>query len=127
LPIDKISPAEQQDYLQFRSQYLNLWRRFFDPVGVRLSINKNQVRIDTYILPLLRNNRYDELRAFTGGGTTTLDPAAIPPTALLQFLAHLSPDTPMGNSPFGDWAMVRLDDSPLLDKLAEFWIRQQWI
>ena len=35
LPIDKITPAEQQEYHQFRTAYLNLWRQYFDPVGMR--------------------------------------------------------------------------------------------
>src|SRR5262249_1250655 len=28
LPIDKVTPQENQEYLQFRSEYLNLWRQF---------------------------------------------------------------------------------------------------
>src|SRR5262249_42056795 len=43
LPIDKITEGEQREYEQFRQQYLGLWRQFFDPIGMRLGIGKEQV------------------------------------------------------------------------------------
>ncbi len=36
LPIDSVSPAEEREYNEFRQQYLDLWRRYFDPVGMRI-------------------------------------------------------------------------------------------
>lgn len=142
LPIDKITPAEEQDYLRFRGEYMGLWRRFFDPIGMRVSLHDNQVRLDTYILPLIQNTQYNELRQRTGGGTTPLDPAQISPATLVQILAHIAPDAPerrglegvlesvvpvkgKGLAWLGDWFLVRLDDSPVYAKMADLWLRQE--
>jgi hypothetical protein len=75
-----------------------------------------------------RNGLYGDLRQRSGGGTTRLDPAAIPPTALVQWLTHVSPDAKRwytSRNSLGDWALVRLEDDARLRELADFWVRQQ--
>ena len=39
LPIDKISEVERDEYGRFRAEYLGLWRQYFDPIGMRFSID----------------------------------------------------------------------------------------
>jgi hypothetical protein len=127
LPIDRVSVQEERDYGVFRARYLGLWRRYFDPVGMRFTLGEKRVRVETYILPLIRSSEYNSLRAWAGGGTTALDPAAISPRTLFQVLAHIAPDRRGGEkAPVGDWLVFRWDDGPAYRRLAEFWVRQKW-
>lgn len=145
LPIDKVTPAEAESYRQFRLQYLGLWRQYFDPIGMRIALDDKRVKLDTYILPLVANSQYNELRRVTGAGTIALNPAAIAPTTLVQYLMHLSPDvrergTLLGFfggdvrggaghdlmsmilsalDPVGNWMLIRADDSAAYGKLFD--------
>src|SRR5437879_891510 len=134
LPIDKITEQEQAEYTRFRGEYMNLWRQYFDPVGMRLKMTDGRVKLETYILPLIENTSYNELRRFTGRGTTTLDPAQRSPRTVALFVQHLAQDFEFvrgwGGGSFaelflpavnflGDWFLVRVDDSPIYAKLAK--------
>jgi hypothetical protein len=118
LPIDKVTRREAADYENFRRDYLRLWRRFFDPVGLRLGLGEKQTRLEAYILPLIQSDEYTQLRAWTAGGTAKLDLGAIPATTLLQAFFHLNPDkqgdfvTPAVKPAFGDFALLRFEDGP---------------
>jgi hypothetical protein len=131
LPLDRVTRREAEDYRAFREEYMQQWRRFFDPVGMRVSLGPKEVRLETYILPLIQNTRYNELRVWTDGGTTRLDLSALTAPTLFQYLAHLAPEQrqlPVGTNrqaALGDWLLVRLDDSPLYAKLAGLWVRRE--
>jgi hypothetical protein len=131
LPMDKVTPSEEEEYRRFREGYLQLWRRYFDPVGMRFFLDGERLRLETFILPLIRSSEYDGLRQWMGDGTTTLDTAAIPAQSLLYFKAHLSPQqrNPFGrdntNKALGHWVMLRIDDNAVLGTLANLWIHQQ--
>ncbi len=142
--IEKVTEREAEAYRQFRLQYLGLWRQYFDPIGMRISVTDERVKLDTYILPLIENSSYNELRRVTGNGTITLEPGKISPKTLIQFVMHLSPavgdrgeliglfnqqwgvarDSDLMSligwalDPVGKWFIVRLDDSPVYSKLA---------
>ncbi len=133
LPIDKITRAEEQEYLQFRTQYMQLWRQFFDPIGMRFALSKERVRIDTYILPLIQSSQYWSLRQFADGGTTKLDLSQFPATTLVQGTLHMSPwvrrsveDFISGKAGAGSWFLVRVDDSAAFRKLADLWVRREF-
>jgi hypothetical protein len=143
VPIDLVTPREEQEYNAFRLEYLGLWRNYFDPIGMRLSLKGDQVRWETYILPLVRNSRYNELRQWVGGSAIQFDPAVFGDKTFVQFLMKLSPmirefggfsdrpglDAVLMNavlkSWIGDWFTIRLDDSPIYGQLLESLIRQQ--
>ncbi len=147
LPIDKVTEGEARQYDQFRREYLGLWRQYFDPIGMRFSLKEGQIKLDTYILPLVQNSQYNELRRVTGGGTVSLDVNAIGPSTILQYMMHLSPAVQRreellgfgrgrgemdlgtllawGLDPIGKWAMIRLDDSPVYGKLLEMMERAE--
>ena len=141
LPIDFVSPIEAREYENFRLQYLGLWRQFFDPIGMRLAINKDEVCWETYILPLVKNTQYNELRRVTGSSGLKFDPAVFSDKTLAQFLVHLSPEAfNFGGRQFGiqdlmidialrswlgDWATIRLDDSAIYATLLEAYIRRE--
>ncbi len=143
IPIDKVTQNEAREYSMFRDQYMGLWRQFFDPIGIRLSLAKDQVKTEIYILPLVRTPQYNELRRVAGNGTIKLDSSFFSDKALVQYLMHLSPDLwdhggifggGFGDSMItdlalrswlGDWFTVRLDDSPVYGKLLERHIRRE--
>ncbi|MBV9123496.1 MAG: hypothetical protein JO112_09075, partial [Planctomycetes bacterium] len=132
LPIDKVTEAERREYLDFRQDYLNLWRRYFDPVGMRVSLNDRKIRLETYVLPLIQEQDYIGLRHLAGDGTCRLDPASIPPDALVQGTFHLSPwarglmefyltkENEVDNS-----LVIRLGDSQVFRRVAELMIREE--
>ena len=141
LPIDKVTPTEQQEYENFRRDYMGLWRQFFDPIGMRFSLKQKEIRWETYVLPLVQTSQYNELRRLTGNGTIKLESGQISPQALVQFFAHLSPqaderknlgdmmrmfarDIP-GMNWLGNWFSVRLDDSAVYARLLEHHIRAE--
>jgi hypothetical protein len=145
VPIDLVTPREEQEYNAFRLEYLGLWRNYFDPIGMRLSLRGDQVRWETYILPLVRNSRYNELRQWAGGGAIKFDPAVFGDKTFVQFLMNMGPivrefggfsdgpgwDAILMNAALkswiGDWFTIRLDDSPLYGQLLESLIRQQLV
>jgi hypothetical protein len=116
LPIDKISRFEEQTYGDFRQEYLRLWQRFFDPVGVRFALDERKIKLEVYILPMINNAEYSNLRWLTGENVTKLDLGSLSPRSLLQHTMSLR----FLND--GGWALIRLDDSRKLARLAEWWI-----
>jgi hypothetical protein len=134
LPIDHVTRREADEYGRFRQQYLGLWRQYFDPVGVRLKLDGRRVRVETYILPVIRSREYEDLRQLAGGAGV---PAGVsPPTGrtVVQMVGYLSPTArerqsvgqlagSLGGGPgaqwLGDWWVLRFDDSPVYGQLYE--------
>ncbi|MBI1830602.1 MAG: hypothetical protein HYR84_04025 [Planctomycetes bacterium] len=144
IPIDNVTRQEAQEYGWFRDQYMGLWRNFFDPIGIRLSMSKEQVKTEIYILPLVRTTQYNELRRIAGNGTVKIDASMFSDKTLFKYLMHISPQAwdgelfgpgggPGANlmvdlalrSWLGDWFAIRLDDSPVYAKLLEAHIRRE--
>lgn len=141
LPIDLVTEQEARDYERFRLEYLGLWRQYFDPIGMRVALRGEQVKLDTYILPLIKSSTYNQLRDRTGAGTTVLDTARMPGDTLVQFLMHINPTAPErrellsllanvggkvpGTEWLGDWLMIRLQDGEALAKLAMLLMQAQ--
>jgi hypothetical protein len=74
LPIDKVTPAEARDYARFRDEYAKLWRTYFDPIGLRLSLDDRRVRVETHIVPLAASEQYRALRDWAGMGKFPFEP-----------------------------------------------------
>jgi hypothetical protein len=141
LPIDKVTQTEADEYNRFRLEYLGLWRQYFDPIGMRVAMKEGQVQLDTYILPLIENTTYNQLRRVTGEKTVRLDPARISDKTLFQYMMRLNSDLNARASlflgrggrdgldlitmlawamdPVGEWFLIRLDDSPVYEKLVK--------
>jgi hypothetical protein len=139
LPLEQVTTTEAAEYERFRQEYLGLWRQYFDPIGMRVSLRDGKVRLDTYILPLIENSSYNQLRRITGGKSVRYDPASLSAKTLLQYVLRLSDDVndrgawlggpgrggeslPMmlawsALDPVGDWFLFRLDDGPAYEKL----------
>lgn len=125
LPIDKITPTEEREYSRFRNQYLGLWRQYFDPVGIRLQLNDQRVRVETYILPLVASSQYRFLRNFSGNGVSTFDLSHVGKQTLLQWFARLDPNQLFGLKGIGDQITIRLDDHAIFDRWLELYLRRQ--
>jgi hypothetical protein len=129
LPIDRVTKAEAEEYERFRTGYLNQWRRYFDPIGIRVKLTEGEMRVETYILPLVENSQYNELRRWAGNGTATFDAGMLSSKTVVQWFAHLAPELrgmiPDNGKALGDWLFVRLDDSPLYGRIAQLWMQHQ--
>jgi hypothetical protein len=130
MSLDNVTPREAADYKNFRTEYLNLWRRYFDPVGMRFSLRDSRVRVETYILPLIDGNGYAGLRSATGEGTTQLDAVSLSPKTLMQWTHHVGPLMRFLESghdgAFGDQFFLRCDDSRKYRELGRLWIQHDF-
>jgi hypothetical protein len=120
LPLDRVTPQEKEDYDRFREDYIRLWRRYFDPVGLRLALSEKEVRMEAYILPLIQSSAYNDLRWLSGGKGVRYEPPTSGQT-VGQFQIHL--DVRDDQTGLGNWLAVRLDDGPALREMTE---RQVW-
>jgi hypothetical protein len=123
LPISRVTPQEERDYRAFREQYLGLWRRFFDPVGMRFTFGDKQVRVETYILPLIQSSQYNDLRAMAGNTTTRFERKRLLPHTVAQFL--VSADNRYMQEVLDNWIAFRLDDSPVFRRRLELQILRE--
>lgn len=87
----KVSPEEKKLYEGFAREYKRYWRRYIDPVGVRLIGTDDDLSVETLVLPLIENSIYNTLREFTGGEATGRA-APLPPDALGAMTLHWSPE-----------------------------------
>ncbi len=69
LPLTTVSEAEKAAYDAFRTQYQDYWRRFVDPIGVRIDLDvpSRRLAFDMTIMPLISGTKYDELAELSGG------------------------------------------------------------
>lgn len=78
IPVDAVSDREAQAYRQFLSQYNSFWRRFFDPIAIRIQLAPDQYRVETIILPLIDNSIYTALARTLGGQPQPLETTRVP-------------------------------------------------
>lgn len=121
IPIDKVTRTESQQYERFRQNYLRLWRRYFDPIGIRFSWVRDEIKLETYVLPLINNSRYNELSGMSGGKPIDAIPAKLPPQTVFHSLFQVRLD---GFFPI-KWYSIHLEDTPILSEAAGWWIKQQ--
>lgn len=85
-----VSQNDVAEYRVFKQEYERFWRQFIDPVGIRIAMGKNNIELDTLILPLINNSVYDSLRETLGPEKTkAAKPLALPKETLLCISANL--------------------------------------
>jgi hypothetical protein len=135
IPIDRVTEKEEQSYQQFRQQYQGPNSVAPGLVAMRFTVKSSQVQVQAFLLPLLKSKEYQDLEQEIGGGTTTVAPDEIPANTLVQLKTHFNPKgestraelTAMASilggavsfDCLGDWALVRLEDSPVYEKMLE--------
>ena len=62
LDVSRVTAAEFESYKGFREAYTTYWRRFFDPIAVRLDAEeRGRYALETFVLPLLDSSFYNGL------------------------------------------------------------------
>ena len=63
-PVDKVTQAEADSYKAYVDSYTRYWRRYFDPIAVRVDDTPDgSLEATTFILPLVDNSIYNALKA----------------------------------------------------------------
>jgi hypothetical protein len=133
--IDKVTPAEKDAYDRFRNSYETYWRRYLDPIAVRVRRvdDGRDYELDARMLPLVSGTEYDDLTRMVGATTVGLaSPGdglrftfAIGKDASLrrdfdQMGQMMTGHSEIGLSWLGDWAMAGFNDhSALWDALLQ--------
>ncbi|MBM4069856.1 MAG: hypothetical protein FJ271_13015 [Planctomycetes bacterium] len=104
---------------------MQLWRQFFDPVGIRLALDKKRVKAEVYVLPMISNEYYNQLFRLSGRDTHQFDPKWISPRSLAHFTIAFNPQGWF--RALGDWALVRIDDGEGLANLSEWWVKNDLV
>jgi hypothetical protein len=115
LPLDRITPAEAREYARFRDEYAKLWRTYFDPVGLRLSLDDKRIQVETHILPLAGSGEYRTLRQMAGRGQFRFEPRT---AAVVDFQLSVG-----DNGKDGIAFAFQVDEDALLREIVELLIR----
>jgi hypothetical protein len=93
VPLQDVTPSEAEAYRDYVENYSRYWRRFFDPIAVRLDdVGTDQLELSTFILPLVDNSIYNAVRMILAhrDDSTTLSIPIVEPAPVLQFSANLN-------------------------------------
>ena len=120
------TPAEKKQYKQFRERYESYWRDYFDPIGVRIKVDRT-IQLELHILPLIELSTYTELREIAGGEPIPVDLGKFTDETLLRLVVHLkegerkrsytsffsgmAPNVHIGFDWIGDWYTFSIEDS----------------
>jgi hypothetical protein len=135
LKIEKVSPEEARAYKWFRDHYQQQWRRYFDPIAVRFTLDKNSIGIDISVRPLILESSYYSIMDISGRSAITRDAGDPHANALIHFLLALDPQSPSmqrtskfvsamapqvagpGLNWIGNWMSVYMDKDPFWKEL----------
>jgi len=78
IPLARVTEHEGNEYQEFVTAYSRYWRRFFDPIAIRIQLTPGQYRAETIILPLIDNSVYTGLATVLGGEPEPLDTLPVP-------------------------------------------------
>jgi len=149
LELDRVTQAEAAAYRQFRDRYQQSWRRFFDPIAVRVVIERGRLEAEIAVMPLIGGSDYRELVQVTRGSRIEVGAGDPHPEALIHWIMALDPESepvrrignmtaPMVRSVnanalawLGNSVSIYLDDHPLwsepMDKgQAEQFVPEHW-
>jgi hypothetical protein len=88
VPIETVSPSEADAYKTYLEGYQRFWRRYFDPIAIRVNdTEEGGLAAETFILPLIDNTIYNGLRRglATAETQTPLRIPDIEPKPVLMF------------------------------------------
>ncbi len=97
IPLERVTKAEAKEYKQFVTQYSRYWRRFFDPIAIRVQLTPKQYRVETIILPLIDNTVYSTLATALGGEPEPLDALPVPQRNIFSMALRLNKEALLGN------------------------------
>ncbi|MCC6126508.1 MAG: hypothetical protein IT426_16230 [Pirellulales bacterium] len=122
IPLDRVTENEAAQYRQFVEQYSQYWRRYFDPIVIRLQVTPRQYRAETIILPLIDNSIYTGMAMALGGEPEPLDALPVPQRNIFSVALRVNKESVM-NQAFPLLREVqgidRRDGMPGMDHLLE--------
>ncbi len=137
LPLDKVSSEEKLAYQRFRDMYQHRWRRYFDPIAIRFSVNPDAIGLDLTVRPLIAGSDYHDYIELTSNAAITpragdphadtllhflmsLNPKAPPIQSLNRFALRLAPDVNINLTDWlGEWITIYVDEDSFWDELAQ--------
>jgi len=94
MEFDQVTEAEADAYNWFRNRYQSNWRNYFDPIGIRFTVNKDTLGMDVTVMPLIAASEYRELIELTTGGKGMVADDGDPhPGLLFRYGMSLNPDS----------------------------------
>jgi hypothetical protein len=125
IALDAVTGPEADEYKQFVADYSQYWRRFFDPIAIRVQITPKRYRAETIILPLIDNSIYTGLAMALGGEPEPLDALPVPKKNIFTMVARLNKEELLkqGTPTYGmfhDIAQQGLPQGPGTVSLEEF-------
>jgi hypothetical protein len=137
--IEFVNQDEADVYQQFRDRYRQRWRRYFDPIAIRLTIGRT-MRAETWIVPLIESSDYGRARDLAGGEPIPMPPHTVPKETFLGLATKLSDgmmkrqitgmiggmtESNVASDWIGDWAALWIEDSPALADIARHMYPQE--
>ncbi|NQU20576.1 MAG: hypothetical protein HQ567_04785 [Candidatus Nealsonbacteria bacterium] len=105
IPLERVTEAEAKEYRQFVTAYSRYWRRFFDPIAVRVQLTPERYRAETIILPLIDNTIYSSLATVLGGEPEPLDALPVPERNIFSMSLRLNKEALLAQSKMLDEAV----------------------
>jgi len=90
IPLKRVTDAEAAQYRQFVDRYSRYWRRFFDPIAIRIQLTPESYRAETIILPLIDNTIYSGLAMVLGGEPEPLNALPVPERNIFSMALRLN-------------------------------------
>jgi hypothetical protein len=136
MKFSKVSDADAEGYKRWRDTYQQNWRAAFDPIALRLSLQRDKLAADLTVMPLIENSTYRTGQFHYLQGKFAPD-AADPHRTIAQLVLGLDATKPplsnilptllplgaeKGANPFrwlGNNASVFLDEDPFWAELAK--------
>jgi hypothetical protein len=130
--IEFVSAAEVDVYQEFRDRYRQRWRRYFDPIAIRLKIGRT-MRAETWIVPLIESSDYGRARDLAGGEPIPMPPHALGAATFVGLTTKLNDGmmkrevkgmiggmtgSDVTSDWIGDWASLWIEDSAALEDIA---------
>lgn len=93
IPLEQVTEAEAKEYREFVEAYSRYWRRFFDPIAIRVQLTPKAYRAETIILPLIDNTVYTGLATALGGEPEPLDALPVPKRNIFSMALRVNKQT----------------------------------
>jgi hypothetical protein len=85
LPVLKVSQQEASEYERYKQRYEQFWRKAFDPIAIRITIDK-QVKLETCVLPFANSGIYNDLRQLVDKNAAPIDTSRIARSAVFSLV-----------------------------------------
>ncbi|MCX7426936.1 MAG: tetratricopeptide repeat protein [Planctomycetia bacterium] len=90
IAMEKATRSEAEEYWRFVAEYSQYWRRYFDPIAIRVQVTPQQYRAETIVLPLIDNSIYTGMAAIFGGEPEPLDALPVPEKNIFSVVARVN-------------------------------------